>query len=150
MKTFVSRRPAQTLAVGRRVAKNVPIPSILALKGDLGSGKTQFVKGLASALGIKAVVISPTFLLRKDYRFQYGSRSARLVHLDLYRLKTPDDLKSVDLEEIAGGRNSLLAIEWPRLIAKNKLPRTFCLYFTYGKHPQERKIRIPDRLLKRA
>ena len=63
MATFISNSPAETEAIGRQVAENIGVGSVLALKGELGSGKTLFVKGIVAGLGSGADVTSPTFTI---------------------------------------------------------------------------------------
>jgi tRNA threonylcarbamoyladenosine biosynthesis protein TsaE len=99
---------AETQALAREIAATLKAGDVLLLAGDLGSGKTTFVKGLAAGLGIDpAEVSSPTFTLVHEYR---GGRLT-LYHADLYRLgrAATDDL---GLEEL-GVRDGVLAIEWP-------------------------------------
>ena len=104
----VTRSEAGTAAVARELAGTLQAGSVLLLSGDLGAGKTAFVRGLAEGLGIDPdEVSSPTFTLIHEYR---GGRLT-LYHADLYRLEraATDDL---GLEEL-GVRDGVLAIEWP-------------------------------------
>lgn len=79
---------------------------VLALHGDLGSGKTCFVSGLAAALGIREPITSPTYTLVREYE---GSRA--LVHIDLYRLASPDAVLALGFDELLQ-RDAVIAIEW--------------------------------------
>ncbi len=104
---------AETAAVGRGIANSLAPGSVLLLFGDLGAGKTAFVRGLAEGLGVAPEeVSSPTFTLMQEYR---GGR-VPLVHVDLYRLNDPREIDDLGLEEL--GLDSVLAIEWAE-----KLPR---------------------------
>lgn len=101
-----SRSERETEEIGRRLAAEVCAADVVYLRGDLGAGKTAFVRGLAEGLGIDPEdVSSPTFTLVHEYR---GGRLT-LYHADLYRLEraATDDL---GLEELHRG---VLAIEWP-------------------------------------
>jgi tRNA threonylcarbamoyladenosine biosynthesis protein TsaE len=105
----------ETAAAGRELARSLASGSIVLLSGDLGAGKTAFVRGIAEGLGIDpAEVTSPTFTLVQEYR---GGRLL-LYHVDLFRLKQTevDDL-GLDEMTLAGG---VMAIEWP-----DRLPRAF-------------------------
>ena len=108
----------ETMALGRQVAQRLQGGEILALTGELGAGKTVFVKGLAEGLGIKDVITSPTFVLVKTYE-------GRLVlhHIDFYRLETPADLDSIGIDDYvqSGG---VLAIEWAEKFQK-ELPQPY-------------------------
>ena len=105
---MVTASEAETQAVARELAATLKPGDVLLLSGDLGAGKTTFVKGLAAGLGIDPdEVSSPTFTLLHEYR---GGRLT-LYHADLYRLdKTATD--DLGLEE-TGVRDGVLAIEWP-------------------------------------
>ncbi|HEX8295625.1 MAG TPA: tRNA (adenosine(37)-N6)-threonylcarbamoyltransferase complex ATPase subunit type 1 TsaE [Chthoniobacteraceae bacterium] len=107
-----------TVAAGREFAAALRAGDVLGLCGDLGAGKTHFVKGLCSGLGAAAEVTSPTFTLIHEYR---GGRLP-LFHFDLYRLEAEDDLLRIGFDEYldAGG---VLALEWadkfPALLPPN-------------------------------
>ena len=111
--TTITHSEAETAAVGRGMANGLAPGSVLLLFGDLGAGKTAFVRGLAEGLGVAPEeVSSPTFTLMQEYR---GGR-VPLVHVDLYRLNDPREIDDLGLEEL--GLDSVLAIEWAE-----KLPR---------------------------
>ena len=98
-------------ALARRVGEALPPDATLALSGDLGVGKTTFVQGLAEAFGIRERVTSPTFTL---YNLHRGHRM--LVHLDAYRLDSPDQVEDLLLEDFLV-TPYCLAVEWPERIA---------------------------------
>jgi len=106
--TITSRSEAETRAAARQLAADLRPDDVVLLSGDLGAGKTAFVKGLAEGLGVPPEdVSSPTFALIQEYR---GGRLT-LYHIDLYRLE-PREVGDLGLEEIvrSGG---VVAIEWP-------------------------------------
>lgn len=91
--------------------------SILAVQGDLGAGKTTFIQALATALGIKRFVPSPTFALMRTYRLPKALNGIRrMVHVDAYRLKDERELQVLDLDEELADDRSLLVVEWPEKI----------------------------------
>jgi tRNA threonylcarbamoyladenosine biosynthesis protein TsaE len=98
------------------IAGKIRLGQILALDGDLGSGKTTFTKALAEALGVKNVVTSPTFNIMKKYDF--GGNGGKLVHIDCYRFSDEKDAISIGLEEHLLDRNNICVIEWPGRISK--------------------------------
>jgi len=105
--TFISNSPAETEAIGRQVAENIGVGSILALKGDLGSGKTLFVKGVVAGLGSSADVTSPTFTIVHEYR---GGRLP-VYHFDLFRVENPQALARLGLDDYFFG-DGISVIEW--------------------------------------
>ena len=107
MATTISHSPAETAALGERWGRAAQSGLVIGLSGDLGAGKTQFVKGLARGLGIAARVHSPTFALVNIYS---GGRLT-LFHLDLYRLDTPEQVAAAGLEEYLRPAG-VTVIEW--------------------------------------
>lgn len=85
--------------------------AVIALEGELGAGKTVFVRGLARALGIKVKIKSPTFTLMKSYKLQAASYKF-MHHLDCYRLRDYRDLKVLGIEEILNNSSNIVVIEW--------------------------------------
>jgi tRNA threonylcarbamoyladenosine biosynthesis protein TsaE len=101
---FESRSPEETEALGRRIGERLGPGSLVALVGDLGAGKTRFVKGLAAGAGVDVPVTSPTFVLMNLYEGR-----ARLAHYDLYRLEAPDLASLGFFDALAEGA---AVVEW--------------------------------------
>lgn len=101
---------AETEALAARLGAVLPADSVLALHGELGAGKTTFVRGLARAWGITEAVTSPTFNL---YTIYQGAR--QLIHLDAYRLESGADLDALMIEDFLQSP-WCLAVEWPERI----------------------------------
>jgi tRNA threonylcarbamoyladenosine biosynthesis protein TsaE len=105
--TRVTRSPAETWEFARSLLVRLPERCVLALHGNLGSGKTCFVQGLARALGVERAVTSPTFTVVNEYR----AAGRALVHVDLYRLQPGRDLEMLGLDEYFE-TPGIVAIEW--------------------------------------
>jgi tRNA threonylcarbamoyladenosine biosynthesis protein TsaE len=105
--TFISNTPAETEAIGRQLAEQIGVGSILALRGDLGSGKTVFVKGLVDGLGSRADVTSPTFTILHEYR---GGRLP-VYHFDFFRLEERESIMRLGLDDYFFG-DGVSIIEW--------------------------------------
>ncbi len=104
----VTEGPEGTRALARRLARTLKPGDVLLLIGDLGAGKTTFVRGLAEGLGVEPeLVSSPTFVLIQEYE---GGRLP-LYHVDAYRVRDPRELLEVGLEECFE-RGGVVAIEW--------------------------------------
>lgn len=96
------------LAFGRDFAKDLSAGSVLELVGDVGSGKTTFVRGLAAGLGVKDFVTSPSFTISKSYALPGGGQ---FVHYDFYRLSDPG-LIAEDLAEAMSVPENIIVVEW--------------------------------------
>lgn len=128
MDTFISHSASDTESFGRFLAGLAKPGWVVGLSGDLGAGKTQWVKGFARGLGIEDRVQSPTFALVHEYA---GGRLP-LAHLDLYRLPDADAVVASGLVEYLDPREGVSVIEWferwtgpdPRRLARVVIRRT--------------------------
>lgn len=100
----------ETWDVARRLAVTLKPGDVVCLEGDLGSGKTTFVQGLAAALGVSGRVTSPTFCIVQEHKSANGA--VLLVHMDLYRLESEADVVAIGWEDYMD-RGAILAVEWP-------------------------------------
>ncbi len=107
MATFISNSASETEAIGRQFAKELSTGSILALKGELGSGKTQFTKGLVAGLGSSVPVTSPTFTIIHEYP---GGRLP-VYHFDFFRLEGQESVAPLGLDDYFFG-DGISVIEW--------------------------------------
>ena len=107
MATFTSDSPAETEALGRRFGNDLTTGAVLALQGDLGTGKTQFTKGLVAGVGSHAEVTSPTFTILHEY----GGGKLSVYHFDFFRLKDATRLAQIGFDDYLFG-NGICVIEW--------------------------------------
>lgn len=115
-----------------KVAKTLHGGEILALSGDLGSGKTTFTKALGKALGIRETITSPTFVMMQQYQTGKENKQGQplwLYHLDLYRTKDYTDVASLGIEQYWGHPQTVTVIEWADKISahlpKNRIELEF-------------------------
>lgn len=106
---------------------------IIGLEGELGSGKTTFIKAFAKGLGIKKRLTSPTFVLMKNYRNFY--------HIDCYRIKNYKDVLALDFKEIISNPKNIVTIEWAEKI-KKILPKNIIWLKFKTISDKEREIKI--------
>ncbi len=111
----------ETQEIGKEFAKTLKDGSVVCLYGDLGAGKTTFTQGVALGLGIKNRIISPSFIIIRTYRINKGSVD-NFYHIDLYRLESEADLKSLGFDEILDDKKSVVVIEWAEKLGA-KLPK---------------------------
>lgn len=107
MATYISNSPVETEAIGQQLAKEVHAGSVLALRGELGSGKTLLTKGLVAGLGSSAPVTSPTFTIAHEY---HGGRLP-VYHFDFFRLENVESAVRLGLEDYFLG-DGVSVIEW--------------------------------------
>lgn len=116
----------EMLDFGRDFARQLTAPAAIELVGDVGAGKTTFVRGLANGLGIKESITSPSFTISKSYAFRNGT----LMHYDFYRLPDPG-LMSDDLAENLADRHHIVVVEWADSV-QNLLPaERITIHFSY-------------------
>lgn len=89
---------------------------VVGLYGDLGSGKTSFVQGVAKAFDIKGDIISPTFVIQKRYEMKNHSVFKNMVHIDAYRLEKPEEILPLGWHSITADRKNIIFVEWPEKI----------------------------------
>jgi tRNA threonylcarbamoyladenosine biosynthesis protein TsaE len=117
--TYRTASEAETIALGERLARELPPRGVVLMIGNLGAGKTTLAKGIVNGLGAASPdeVSSPTFTLIHEYG------EGRVYHVDLYRLDEPREVATLGLEEIFE-RDALVLIEWgerfPRLLPANR------------------------------
>ena len=104
---FISDSPERTAEAGAQCARNALLGDVLGLTGDLGAGKTQFVKGFVAGMGANTEVTSPTFTLIHEY----GGGRVPVYHFDFYRLESPDEVTRLGLDEYLFG-DGVCIIEW--------------------------------------
>ena len=141
MKSFVSNSIIDTHHLAAELLKNLTT-NLICLYGDLGTGKTTFVQGLAKALGINHRIVSPTFVIVREYDIAASSQPPaastrqqetgnwmpdagnwqQLIHIDCYRLDSAKDTKSFNPEEFWSDPKNLVVIEWAERI-RDILPR---------------------------
>lgn len=107
----VTSCPDQTEEVGRRLASSLDSGTIVCLVGGLGAGKTTFVKGLARGLGVRGTVVSPSYLLLREY-----DGRITLYHIDLFRISTPQEFIEAGLDDYLLDPGGVVAIEWAERI----------------------------------
>ena len=135
--SIISKNKKTTFEIGKLIGKMLSNGGIILLSGNLGCGKTIIVKGIASFLGIKDAITSPTFDILKSYLISKKKKTF-FYHIDAYRLKDNDDIS--DLEEIINNDNCVVAIEWPEKIKKIIHKPFLEVLIKYGKSVNSREI----------
>ena len=141
--TYITKTLDETQELAARVAKNIAIGTVVALIGDLGTGKTTFTQGFAKAMGIREAVGSPTFKLVSEYM----GKGNWLYHIDCYRLTNAQQFINIGGEEYLPSDNGIALIEWADIIEEILPNDTIMINFKriIGK-PNHREIIISEKL----
>ena len=124
MEKIITKSDKETKDLAKKIAKELLLKKsqkeavVLALKGDLGAGKTTFTQGFAKGLDIKGKILSPTFNIMKRFKLKSGN----FYHIDCYRLKSKKDLEILGFKEILLNPKNVIVIEWPEKV-KSILPK---------------------------
>lgn len=133
---FVSGSVEETERIGAELAQRLPAGSVVAFSGDLGAGKTAFVRGMARGLGIRERITSPTFTIVNEYE----GGTCPLFHFDLYRLGGEDELFDIGWEDYLA-RGGISAVEWSER-APEAMEGSVCVDISRGEQEDQRVIRI--------
>jgi tRNA threonylcarbamoyladenosine biosynthesis protein TsaE len=144
---FLSKGVAETGQIAAKFAKATVDrayfgdgATVIGLYGELGSGKTTFMKYFAESFGIKETVKSPTFVIEKIYELE-GKNFNHLIHIDAYRIEKEEEIINLGWKEITADPRNLICIEWPERIA-GIMPEHIKIFFEHVKSENERKIKI--------
>jgi tRNA threonylcarbamoyladenosine biosynthesis protein TsaE len=137
---FTVNSPEETFAFGQRIAAFLQPGSVVALQGELGSGKTCFVKGIAYGCGIEDTITSPTYTIINEYSISEGiNKNQILRHIDVYRI-SDEDFFEIGGEELIH-EDIITLIEWSERIEKYLPENTIRIYFKIT-GPLSRLIKI--------
>ena len=135
--TYVTNSPAETEALGQRLAERLQPGDVIAYTGDLGAGKTAFTRGLARGLGITERITSPTCTIVNEYQ---GGRLP-LFHFDMYRLGSSEELYEIGWEDYLA-RGGVCAVEWSEIVADALEEDCIRVDIRQGDTENQRKITV--------
>lgn len=145
LKSFLQTKNFAKKLIKKILNKNKKTPIIIALIGEIGTGKTVFTKGVLEFFGIKNIQ-SPTFLIIKNYIPKKPKKNIKKIyHIDCYRIKKLKELEILDIKKILKEKNSLVLIEWAEKIKKFLPKNTIYVYF-YHKDKTIRRISIENNI----
>jgi len=138
----MTRSEDETRALARSFAGRLRRGDVVALTGALGAGKTQFVKGVGEAFGVREPITSPTFVILNRYNGRDSVGNELLVyHLDLYRVKSLEEIYDIGFEEFFYG-DGIAVVEWAELLGELLPPRRYDVRLSLGNQEHERNIDI--------
>lgn len=144
---FVTKSSGQTRQLGREFVKNLAPGDTVCLYGELGSGKTTFVQGMARGLGITTRLISPTFVLMRRHKMKVKGKTrfgGVFSHIDLYRLESGKEIQGLGLEEILNDKGSIVVVEWAEKLGELLPNKRWDVRFDYI-NDSSRRIMVKKR-----
>ena len=147
MKHYKSNKESETRVIAKNFAKTLKTKKrgrnalVIGLMGELGAGKTTFIKSFTRSMGVRKKITSPTFIIFR--RFKINNKSfANIFHIDAYRIKGKNELSAVGIEKILESPSNIVLVEWADMIKKVLPKTTIWVKFKYGKERNERTITI--------
>jgi len=110
--TITTQSENETIELGLKFAERLNRGDTVLFYGDLGSGKTEFIKGICRFFNVQEIVTSPTFTIMNQYLGDYIDEPITIFHIDLYRIKTKDELSDIGFEEYIFSSDTIKLIEW--------------------------------------
>ena len=140
--TCTTTSAVETAAVARTFAARLRRGDVVTLFGDLGSGKTQFVKGVCDAFHTRTPATSPSFVILNRYNGMDAEQSELLLyHFDLYRVKSLAEIYDLGYEEFLQG-DGICLVEWAEMLGELLPKRRYDIRFSFGAEENERRIEI--------
>lgn len=147
---FISKSEKDTQKIASKLALKYQNGAVIALSGNLGAGKTTFAQGFTKGLGIKNKIISPTFVLIKEYSLPQNIKdqtclpAGRFYHIDLYRLKNQQEIENLGLNDLFINPKNIILIEWAEKLTNLSKSKKFIKINFEIISEFERKITITD------
>lgn len=136
---ITTKNETETINLGVQIASSLKNGDVIALYGDLGSGKTRLVKGICLGLDVKQMVNSPTFIIVNEYN---STKFHNIFHFDLYRLKSEGEILAMGFEDYMNNRGIIL-IEWPEHAERLLPPDTIKIHISHSvENENERWIKV--------
>ena len=139
MRSFLTHSREETIELGRSFAQSLVPGAVVAVYGNLGSGKTHFIMGVCEALGVQTHATSPTFTIINEYPASFGS----VVHIDLYRIASRAEIAELGIEEYFN-TECICLIEWPDTVLEFLPPHHHVVKLMHGATDEEREITIQE------
>jgi tRNA threonylcarbamoyladenosine biosynthesis protein TsaE len=112
IENMVSSSENETIKMGNKFAQSLKLGDCVAFHGDLGAGKTEFIKGICDFFQVDELVTSPTYTIMNQYNGYKAHKDIRIFHVDLYRIKRIEELDEIGFEECIYTNNAIKLIEW--------------------------------------
>ncbi len=137
---YITNSEEETIALGRKFAERLKLGDVVAIRGDLGAGKTEFIKGICEFFDVAEMVNSPTFTIINHYTGQTDDSEVNIFHIDLYRINNNKELEEIGFEECIHSPDNIKLIEWPEK-AEDKLDTwNYKVFITTDKEDENQRV----------
>lgn len=139
---IISASEQETIALGKQFASRLQPGDVIALYGELGAGKTEFVKGICSYFDVEEIVTSPTFTIINHYHGTdpNSDEEVKIYHVDLYRIESASDLREIGLAECMHSTDAIKLVEWANK-ARSVLPDgTYSISFGFDESNEDLRV----------
>jgi tRNA threonylcarbamoyladenosine biosynthesis protein TsaE len=137
---FTTNSQDETFELGFRFAAELKTGDVVALFGDLGAGKTEFIKGICSYFKVDELVNSPTFTIMNQYAGMLNDDEIPILHIDLYRIKKSNELKEIGFDEIIFSGDSIKLVEWADKAFGLLPPDSYSINIKFKKNYENERI----------
>lgn len=141
----ISHSEEETIEIGDKFAGELKAGDIVAFYGDLGTGKTEFIKGICNHFGVDDIITSPTFTIMNQYESNHRNKDIPIYHIDLYRIKSAKELEEIGFNECLFDSDSIKLIEWAEKANGYGKHFDYTIKISYNKDSEtQRKIEIEN------
>lgn len=109
---YITYSEEETIELGAKFAERLKPGDIIALEGSLGTGKTEFIKGICKFFEVQEIVTSPTFTIINQYTGKFEDEDINIYHIDLYRIKSKNEFDEIGLLDCLADENAIKVVEW--------------------------------------
>ena len=139
MAVFITHSESETVHAGKEFSRTLKPGDVVACYGDLGSGKTHFIKGICQGLGVHEHVASPTFTIIKEYH----AHNTKIYHFDFYRIASERELREIGVDEFVYS-SGICLIEWADRVLGMLPPHRYDVHLKLGNDENTREIMIEE------
>lgn len=140
--TFFTKSENETTELGKKFASKLNLGDTVAFYGDLGAGKTEFIKGICEYFNVKEIVTSPTFTIMNKYKGEISGNEFGIFHIDLYRIKDTKDLAEIGFQDCVYSDNAIKLIEWAEKANSQLQDTNYNVIISFSDDEDERVIDI--------
>jgi tRNA threonylcarbamoyladenosine biosynthesis protein TsaE len=140
IQTIITHSEDETVRLGYKFAGRLKPGDIVSLYGTLGSGKTEFIKGIAEFFDVEEIVTSPTFTIINQYFGKIHDAEIPIYHIDLYRIKSEKELTEIGFTECINSSNTIKLIEWAEKAPNLKIDSNFLIEISLSETDENQRI----------